>query len=53
MPPVELMVSFACNQAMGNGFKWPHPTNGLTPDTSNRLRIVHERLFGPVPPQGA
>lgn len=53
MPPVELMVSFSCNQAMGNGFRWPHDQNGLTPESSNTLRIIHERLFGPVPPQGA
>jgi hypothetical protein len=53
MPPVELMVSFSCNQVMGNGFRWPYDVNGLTPESANTLRIVHERLFGPVPPQGA
>lgn len=53
MPTVELMVSFSCNQAMGNGFRWPHDQNGLTPESANTLRLIHERLFGPVPPQGA
>ena len=53
MPNVEVMISFSCNQAMGNGFRWPHDVNGLTPESSNTLRIIHERLFGPVPPQGA
>lgn len=53
MAPVELMVSFSCNQAMGNGFRWPHEQNGLTPESSNSLRLIHERLFGPVPPTGA
>ncbi len=53
MPNVEVMVSFSCNQAMGNGFRWPHDQNGLTPESSNTLRLIHERLFGPVPPTGA
>ena len=53
MANVELMVSFSCNQAVGNGFRWPYDVNGLTPESSNTLRIIHERLFGPVPPQGA
>lgn len=53
MPAVELMVSFSCNQAMGNGFRWPHDVNGLTPESANTLRLIHERLFGPVAPQGA
>ncbi len=53
MPAVELMVSFSCNQAMGNGFRWPHEVNGLTAESSNTLRLIHERLFGPVPPQGS
>ncbi len=52
MPNVELMVSFSCNQAMGNGFQWPHPTNGFTPETSDKLRVIYERLFGALPPQG-
>jgi len=52
MPNIELMVSFSCNQAMGNGFRWPHDVNGFTPETSEKLRMVYERLFGALPPQG-
>lgn len=52
MPNVEIMVSFSCNQAMGNGFRWPHDVNGFTPATSEKLRVVYERLFGALPPQG-
>lgn len=52
MPNVELMVSFSCNQAMGNGFRWPHDVNGFTPETSDKLRVIYERLFGALPPQG-
>lgn len=52
MPNVEIMVSFSCNQAMGNGFQWPHATNGFTPETSEKLRVIYERLFGALPPQG-
>jgi len=47
---VELMVSFACNQVQGNGFKWPHPSNGMTPDTSNQLRMIYQQFFMQPPP---
>jgi len=51
---IELMVSFSCNQVQGNGFRWPHPSNGLTPDTSNQLRMIYQQMFmQPPPPQGA
>ena len=49
-PEVDLMISLACNQAMGDGFRWPHPNNAFTPDTHNRLTKVYEKLWGPVPP---
>jgi hypothetical protein len=49
-PEVDLMISLSCNQAMGDGFRWPHPNNSFTPDTHNRLTKVYEKLFGPVPP---
>ena len=49
---VDLMVSFSCSQAQGDGFKWPHKVNGLTPDTSSRLAKIFEKFFGPVPPGG-
>ena len=53
-PNVELMVSFACNQAVGNGFQWPYPANGLTPESGNDLRMIYQRAFGtPPPPSGA
>jgi len=48
-PPVELLISLSCNQAMGDGFRWPHPTNGFTPDTHQRLTKIFEKLWGPVP----
>lgn len=52
-PPVELLISLSCNQAMGDGFPWPYPVNGFTPETSQRLTRVYEQLWGPVPPTGA
>ncbi|MBL9021875.1 MAG: hypothetical protein JNL21_06720 [Myxococcales bacterium] len=53
-PNVEVMLSFACNQAMGNGFAWPYPANGLAPETSMKLRNIYMRAFGaPPPPSGA
>lgn len=51
-PNVELMVSFACNQAVGNGFQWPYPSNGLTNETSNKLRTIYSRSFQTVPQGG-
>lgn len=47
--PVELLISLSCNQAMGDGFRWPYPTNGFTPDTHQRLTKIFEKLWGPVP----
>jgi hypothetical protein len=49
-PPVDLLISIQCNQAMGDGFKWPYPVNGFTPETKQKLTKIHEKLWGPVPP---
>jgi len=49
-PPVDLLISISCNQAMGDGFKWPYAANGFTPDARQRLTHVYEKLWGPVPP---
>lgn len=49
-PEVDLLVSLACNQAMGDGFRWPYPVNGFTQEAHDRLAKVYEKLFGPVPP---
>lgn len=48
-PPVELLVSFTCNQAMMDGARWPYQVNGFTPEARDRLSKVYEKLFGPVP----
>jgi hypothetical protein len=48
--PVDLLISLSCNQAMGDGFRWPYPANGFTPETHQRLSKVYEKLWGPVPP---
>ncbi len=49
-PEVDLIISLSCNQAMMDGARWPHPVNGFTPETRDRLGKVYEKLFGPVPP---
>jgi hypothetical protein len=49
-PPVDLLISLSCNQAMGDGFRWPYPYNGFTPEAHQRLTKVFEKLWGPVPP---
>lgn len=49
-PPVDLLISLSCNQAMGDGFRWPYSVNGFTPEAHQRLTKVFEKLWGPVPP---
>jgi hypothetical protein len=49
-PSVDLLISLSCNQAQGDGFKWPYNVNGFTPDAHQRLTKVYEKLWGPVPP---
>lgn len=49
-PPVDLLISLSCNQAMGDGFAWPYKVNGFTPETHQRLTNIYQKLFGPVPP---
>jgi hypothetical protein len=50
-PNVDLLISFSCNQAMGDGFRWPYQVNGFTQETHDRLAKVYEKIFnGPVPP---
>jgi hypothetical protein len=49
-PEVDLLVSLSCNQAQIDGARWPHPVNGLTPETRDHLSRIYEKLFGPIPP---
>ncbi len=49
-PEVDLLISLSCNQAQGDGFKWPYKKNGFTQDTSQKLTKIYEKLWGPVPP---
>jgi hypothetical protein len=49
-PEVDVLISLSCNQAMMDGARWPHPVNGFTPETRDRLGKIYEKLFGPVPP---
>lgn len=48
--PVDVMVSLSCNQAVGDGFRWPYPVNGLTAESRQKLSAIYQQLFGPVPP---
>jgi hypothetical protein len=49
-PPADVMISLSCNQAVGDGFKWPYPGNGFSPEAHDRMAKVYEKLWGPVPP---
>ncbi|WP_245677726.1 hypothetical protein [Chondromyces crocatus] len=48
--PVDLLISLSCNQAVGDGFRWPYPANGFTGETRQKLTTIYQQLFGPVPP---
>ncbi|HSN97777.1 MAG TPA: hypothetical protein VLS89_05745 [Candidatus Nanopelagicales bacterium] len=48
--PVDVLVSLSCNQAVGDGFRWPYPVNGFTPESRQKLSSIYQQLFGPVPP---
>lgn len=48
--PVDVVVSFSCNQAVGYGFQWPHPKSGLTTESHQALTNVYQQQWGPVPP---
>lgn len=48
--PVDLLISLSCNQAMGDGFRWPYAVNGFSSETHQKLTKVYEKLWGPVPP---
>jgi hypothetical protein len=52
-PPVEVMVSMSCNQAASGsqGFMWPYPTNGFSPEARGKLNEIYMRLWGAPPPQ--
>jgi hypothetical protein len=51
--PVNLLISFSCNQAMGEGFKWPYKVNGFTPETHQRLSKIYENIWRMQVPPGA
>lgn len=52
--PVELLISFSCNQAMGDGFAWPHQgVNGFTAETHQKLSEIYQQLWGQSVPPGA
>lgn len=52
--PVELLISFSCQRAVGDGFAWPHKADGFTPDTAQKLNSIYQQLWmQPVPPSGA
>jgi hypothetical protein len=51
--PVDVAVSFSCQQAAAYGFQWPHKAAGLTPDTYRKLSEIYTSFFGPLPPGGA
>ncbi|WP_437581201.1 hypothetical protein [Sorangium sp. So ce887] len=52
--PVDLLISFSCNQAMGDGFVWPHQgVNGFTAETHQKLSEIYQQLWGQSVPPGA
>jgi hypothetical protein len=50
--PVDVVLSFSCNQAVGYGFTWPYNVAGFTPETHAALSDIYQRIFGTPVPQG-
>ena len=48
-PSNDVLISFSCSQAVSRSFSWPHPSTGMTPDTTRSLTEVVQKLW----PQGA
>lgn len=43
--PSDVLISFSCNQIQGFNFVWPHPANGMTPETVSALGEIVPKLF--------
>jgi hypothetical protein len=48
-PPADVMISLSCNQAVGDGFKWPYAGNGFSPEAHDKMTQIYTKLWGPVP----
>ncbi len=45
--PLDLTISFSCNQVVAHSFAWPHRYTGMKPDTVKKLSDIVQRLFPP------
>lgn len=51
--PVDVVVSFSCNQAWGYGFQWPHAAAGFKNESRTTLTDIYTRVWGAPPPPDA
>jgi hypothetical protein len=48
-PANDVLISFSCSQVVSRSFGWPHPSTGMTPDTTKALTEAVQKLW----PQGS
>jgi hypothetical protein len=41
----DVLTSLSCGTVQANGFNWPYPQTGLTPDASKKIASIAQRVF--------
>jgi hypothetical protein len=41
----DILTSLSCGTVQANGFNWPYPQTGLTPDASKKIASIAQRVF--------
>jgi hypothetical protein len=44
-PPNDMVISFSCHQVQARSFAWPHPNQGLKPETVKRLDAIVQKIW--------
>jgi hypothetical protein len=45
-PPVDVLISFSCDQVQPVNFAWPHKNKGLTSKSTERLSKLMRKVWG-------
>jgi hypothetical protein len=44
-PPNDMLISFSCQQVQARSFAWPHPNQGLKPETVKQLDAIVQKIW--------
>lgn len=44
-PPNDMLISFSCNQVQARSFAWPHPNQGLKPETVKQFDMLVRKIW--------